>query len=50
MLVVAGTIEGFFSPLRFPPQVRLTVGAATIILMFVYFGFVGRDRTPIETD
>jgi uncharacterized membrane protein SpoIIM required for sporulation len=50
MLVVAGTIEGFFSPLRFPPQARLTVGAATIILMIAYFGFVGRDRTPIETD
>jgi uncharacterized membrane protein SpoIIM required for sporulation len=50
MLVVAGTIEGFFSPLRFSPQARLTVGAATIVLMIAYFGFVGRDATPIDTD
>ena len=44
MLVVAGSIEGFFSPLRFPPQVRLAVGAATIVLMIAYFGFAGRER------
>jgi uncharacterized membrane protein SpoIIM required for sporulation len=43
MLVVAGSIEGFFSPLRFPPETRLSVGAATIVLMIVYFGFVGRS-------
>lgn len=43
MLVVAGTIEGFFSPLRFPPSVRLAVGGATIVLMAAYFGFCGRD-------
>jgi uncharacterized membrane protein SpoIIM required for sporulation len=43
MLVVAGAIEGFFSPLRFPPEVRLAVGAATIVLMAAYFGFAGRD-------
>jgi len=43
MLVVAGSIEGFFSPLRFPPEMRLAVGAATIVLMIAYFGFAGRD-------
>jgi len=43
MLVVAGTIEGFFSPLRFSPDVRLSVGAATVVLMIAYFGFAGRD-------
>jgi uncharacterized membrane protein SpoIIM required for sporulation len=43
MLVVAGTIEGFFSPLRFPPEVRLTVGAATVLMMIAYFGFAGRE-------
>lgn len=47
MLVVAGTIEAFFSPLRFSPQVRLGVGTATAVLMIVYFGFVGREK-PIE--
>jgi uncharacterized membrane protein SpoIIM required for sporulation len=44
MLVVAGTIEGFFSPLRYPPDVRLAVGGATIVLMIAYFGFCGRGR------
>lgn len=43
MLVIAGTIEAFFSPLRFSPEVRLSVGAATIVLMTAYFGFAGRD-------
>jgi uncharacterized membrane protein SpoIIM required for sporulation len=43
MLIVAGSIEGFFSPLRFPPEVRLAVGAATIVLMVLYFGFAGRE-------
>ena len=43
MLVVAGSIEAFFSPLRFPPSVRLAVGAATVALMVLYFGFIGRD-------
>jgi uncharacterized membrane protein SpoIIM required for sporulation len=44
MLLVAGTIEGFFTPLRFSPEVRLAVGAATIVLMIAYFGFAGRDE------
>ncbi len=44
MLVVAGTIEGFFSPLRFPADVRLAVGAVTAVAMIVYFGFAGKDR------
>ena len=44
MLVVAGSIEGFFSPLRFPPETRLAVGAFTIVLMVIYFGFIGRDE------
>jgi uncharacterized membrane protein SpoIIM required for sporulation len=45
MLVVAGSIEGFFSPLRFPPAVRLSVGIATAVLMIAYFCFGGsRDR------
>lgn len=42
MLLVAGTIEGFFSPLRFGPEVRLTVGAITAVLLLAYFGFAGR--------
>jgi len=46
MLVVAGSIEAFFTPLRFPPEIRLAVGASTVILMIAYFGFAGRERMP----
>ncbi len=42
MLLVAGTIEGFFTPLRFGPEVRLGVGAMTACVLAWYFGFVGR--------
>jgi uncharacterized membrane protein SpoIIM required for sporulation len=48
MLVVAGTIEAFFTPLRFPPGVRLAVGAATVVLMIAYFGFAGRDEAVTQ--
>ena len=43
MLVVAGTIEAFFSPLRFPPVVRLSVAAFVTSLMLLYFLFAGRE-------
>ncbi|MDQ6823073.1 MAG: stage II sporulation protein M [Candidatus Eremiobacteraeota bacterium] len=42
MLSVAGTIEGFFSPLRFGPEVRSAVGIATAIALIAYFGLAGR--------
>ncbi len=44
MLCVAGTIEGFFSPLRFSADVRAGVGAFTALAMIAYFGFAGRER------
>ncbi len=43
MLCVAGTIEGFVSPLRAPDGVRLLVGALTALLLVLYFGFAGRS-------
>lgn len=43
MLVVAGTIEAFFSPLRYGPEVRLGVGALTAAALLLYFGFAGRS-------
>jgi uncharacterized membrane protein SpoIIM required for sporulation len=43
MLVVAGTIEGFFSPLRTPIPARLGVGAATAAFLLWYLGLSGRD-------
>lgn len=45
MLCVAGTIEGFFSPLRFGPGVRSGVGVLTAIALAAYFGVAGRTRT-----
>lgn len=45
MLVVAGIIEGFFSPQRFPPEVRLSVALAGAVALTYYFGFVGKEKT-----
>ncbi len=42
MLAVAGTIEGFFSPLRLPPDIRLAAGGLTALGLIAYFGFAGR--------
>ena len=41
MLLVAGTIEGFFSPLRLPASDRIAVGAVTAVLLVAYFSFAG---------
>lgn len=46
MLVVAGTIEGFYSPLRLPPSARIAFGALTAVALLLYFAFTGRrNRT-----
>ncbi|MBC5824348.1 MAG: stage II sporulation protein M [Candidatus Eremiobacteraeota bacterium] len=44
MLVVAGIIEGFFSPLRSPAGVRVLVAAVGALGMAWYFGFAGSGR------
>lgn len=43
MLLVAGTIEAFFSPLRYGPEVRIAVGALTAVFLLAYFAFAGRS-------
>ncbi len=43
MLVVAGLIEGFFSPLRLLPATRLAFGALTAFALGAYFMFSGRS-------
>jgi uncharacterized membrane protein SpoIIM required for sporulation len=45
MLVCAALIEGFLSPQRFSPELRLGVGAVTGLLLAYYFAFVGKDQT-----
>ncbi len=48
MLLVAGTIEGFFSPLRLPASNRIAFGAVTAIALALYFGFAGRNRVILS--
>lgn len=53
MLCVAGTIEGFFSPLRYSMNVRADVGIATGILLLAYFTLAGRatvNRAALSAD
>ncbi len=49
MLVIAGTIEGFYSPLRLPAAPRVAVGVITGILLVLYFAFAGRERRITTT-
>ena len=44
MLLVAGTIEGFFSPLRLPAADRIAFGAATAALLIAYFSLAGSKQ------
>jgi uncharacterized membrane protein SpoIIM required for sporulation len=46
MLCLAGIIEGFFSPLRYPIGVRASLGALTAFGLIAYFGFAGRRLRP----
>jgi uncharacterized membrane protein SpoIIM required for sporulation len=42
MLVVAGTIEGFISPQRWPANLRIAIGTIAAVGLLLYFGFAGR--------
>ncbi len=48
MLIVAGTIEAFFSPLRLPASTRIAVGLFTAILLVLYFTGAGRASLEHE--
>ncbi len=48
MLVVAGTIEGFISPRRWPADVRIGIGATTAALLVYYLGCAGRRNEESE--
>ncbi len=45
MLVLAGAIEGFVSPLRLPADARIAIGAIAAVLLAAYFTFAGRATT-----
>lgn len=42
MLIVAGSIEGFISPQRWPAETRIAIGSITGVALLLYFGFAGR--------
>jgi uncharacterized membrane protein SpoIIM required for sporulation len=45
LLVIAGTIEGFFSPTDAPFAVHALVGLVSGVLLYGYLGLVGRGAT-----
>jgi uncharacterized membrane protein SpoIIM required for sporulation len=47
MLVVAGTIEGFFSPRRLPEDIRLAFGCVTAVALVLYFAGAGRRARSV---
>jgi uncharacterized membrane protein SpoIIM required for sporulation len=44
LLVLAGTIEGFISPVPIDPRIKYGIGAITGVAMYSYLLFVGRER------
>ena len=42
MLVLAGLVEGFYSPSGLPAMAKFVFGGATAVLLVLYFGFAGR--------
>jgi len=51
MLIVAGAIEAFVSPQRWPERTRIVFGLVTALALFLYFGGVGHSATEeLTTD
>ena len=46
MLVVAGFVEGFYSPSALPAAAKFAFGGATAALLATYFGLAGRRGAP----
>ncbi len=46
MLVVAGIIEGLYSPLALPAPAKFAFGGSTAVLLAAYFGLAGRRDAP----
>lgn len=42
LLIVAGLVEGFYSPSGLPAAAKFAFGGATALLLTAYFGFAGR--------
>ena len=48
LLVVAGTIEGFISPLPIDPRIKYSIGAITGVALYSYLLFVGHVDQNVE--
>jgi hypothetical protein len=48
MLILAGTIEAFISPQRWPASVRIAIGLATAAALILYFAGAGRGKATEE--
>ena len=50
LLVVAGVVEGFYSPSGLPAVAKFSFGGVTAVLLALYFGFAGRggDGTGVR--
>ena len=44
MLVVAGVVEGFYSPSGLPAAAKFAFGSATAVLLAVYFAVGGKRK------
>ena len=44
LLAVAGTIEGFISPVPMDPRIKFSIGAITGVALYSYLLLVGHDR------
>jgi uncharacterized membrane protein SpoIIM required for sporulation len=49
MLLVAGTIEAFVSPRRWPESARIAVGVFTAVVLLLYFASAGRRDRPFAS-
>jgi hypothetical protein len=49
MLVVAGCIEGFFSPMNIAEEIKLTAASGIAVLMVSYFVLGGRKKTASDS-
>lgn len=45
MLFIAALLEGYFSPLPIESSIKYTVGTVLWLLVFVYFGYAGREHS-----
>ena len=46
LLVIAGLIEGFISPLPIDPRVKYSIAAITGVALYSYLLFVGHEKRP----